>query len=379
MTDLEMTAVNGGEKQIAETKYTEDEMAQIKAVSERIDLTDSNAIISYGTSAQRKVSDFADSALASVRAKDMGETGELLSKLLIEIKHNGEERKGFFGRLFDRGSKKIDEVQAQFRSTEGNVDKLVELLEDHQQQLVKDIAQLDILFDKNKQYFKEVSMYIEAGKMKLDKARTEELPALRARADSSGAPEDAQTAQDYANLIERFDKKLYDLELSRTVCLQTAPEIRAVQDSDTIMAEKIHSTIINVIPMWKTQMVLALNNFHTQSAIKAQNDVTEATNEMLRRNAEMLHQNVVDTAAATERGIVDIETLKNTNQQLIQALDDIQKVQEEGITARANAEKELISIEAELKQKMIEISSRAGRTAEEIEEAGKAETEFRLS
>ena len=212
-------------------------------------------------------------------------------------------------------------------------------------------------------------MYIEAGKLALEKARTETLPALQAKAKETNSAEDTQAAQDFADMITRFEKKLYDLELSRTVCLQTAPEIRMVQNSDTIMSEKIHSTILNVIPMWKTQMVLALNNYHTQKAIEAQNAVTEATNEMLRKNAEALHQSTVDTAKASERGIVDIETLQHTNEQLISALDEIQQIQEDGKVARASAEKELARIEQELKDKMLNLASTAGRSAEEIEAA----------
>jgi len=348
-------------------KFTADEQRQIRAVADKIDITDSNAVISYGASAQRKVSDFADGALQSVRTKDMGETGQVLTSLLVELKTNGEEKKGFLGKLFSNADKSFERLKAQYSTTEANVDRLVKLLEEHEQQLVKDIVQLDKLYEKNKLYFKEVSMYIEAGKLALEKARTETLPALQAKAKETNSAEDTQAAQDFADMITRFEKKLYDLELSRTVCLQTAPEIRMVQNSDTIMSEKIHSTILNVIPMWKTQMVLALNNYHTQKAIEAQNAVTEATNEMLRKNAEALHQSTVDTAKASERGIVDIETLQHTNEQLISALDEIQQIQEDGKVARASAEKELARIEQELKDKMLNLASTAGRSAEEIE------------
>ncbi|MBR0399654.1 MAG: toxic anion resistance protein [Mogibacterium sp.] len=347
-------------------KYTADEQRQITAVADKIDITDSNAVLSYGASAQRKVSDFADGALASVRGKDMGETGQVLSSLLVELQHNGEPKKGIFGGLFDNADKQFDRLKAQYSTTEANIDRLIKLLEEHEQQLVKDIVQLDKLYDKNKLYFKEVSMYIDAGKLALEKARTETLPELQKKAAETNSPEDAQAAQDYADMITRFEKKLYDLELSRTVCLQSAPEIRMVQNSDTIMSEKIHSTIINVIPMWKTQMVLALNNYHTQKAIDAQNAVTEATNEMLRKNAEALHMSSVETAKASERGIVDIETLQHTNQQLISALDEIQQIQADGKVARANAEKELNRIEEELKQKMLKVASTAGKSAEQL-------------
>ena len=347
-------------------KFTADEQRQIRTVAEKIDITDSNAVLSYGASAQRKVSDFADGALQSVRTKDMGETGQVLTSLLVELKSNGEEKKSFFGKLFGSAEKSFERMKTQYSTAEANVDRLVKLLEGHEEQLLKDIVQLDRLYDKNKLYFKEVSMYIEAGKLALEKAKTVTLPELEAKAKETGSPEDAQAAQDYADMITRFEKKIYDLELSRTVCLQSAPEIRMVQNSDTIMSEKIRSTIVNVIPMWKTQMVLALNNYHTQKAIEAQQAVTEATNEMLKKNAEALHQSSVDTARASERGIVDLETLQHTNQELIAALDEIMQIQEDGRVARAEAEKELTRIEQELKDKMLGIAANARWTGEDI-------------
>ena len=372
MIDLEKPEEVKKEDSLAQ--FTEDEKRQINSVAERIDITDSNAVLGYGASAQRKVSDFADGALQSVRAKDMGETGQVLSSLLVELKHSGEPKKGFLGGLFSNASKRFEELKTQYSTTEQNVDRLVKLLEGHEEQLVKDIVQLDKLYDKNKLYFKEVSMYIEAGKIRLEKAKNEELPALEAKARETNSPEDTQAAKDFADMITRFEKKIYDLELSRTVCLQSAPEIRMVQNSDTIMSEKIHSTIINVIPMWKTQMVLALNNYHTQEAVKAQQAVTEATNDMLKKNAEALHQSTVDTAKASERGIVDIETLQNTNQQLISALDEIQQIQEDGKIARAEAEKELARIEQELKDKMLNMAGNVGKSAEELAAARNLES-----
>ena len=348
-------------------KFTPDEQRQIRAVADKIDITDSNAVLSYGASAQRKVSDFADGALQSVRTKDMGETGQVLTSLLVELKSNGtEEKKSFFGKIFGSAEKNFEKLKTQYTTTEANIDRIVKLLEEHEEQLLKDIVQLDRLYDKNKLYFKEVSMYIEAGKLALEKAKNETLPELEAKARETGSVEDAQAAQDYADMITRFEKKIYDLELSRTVCLQSAPEIRMVQNSDTIMSEKIRSTIVNVIPMWKTQMVLALNNYHTQKAIEAQQAVTEATNEMLKKNAESLHQSTVDTAKASERGIVDIETLQHTNQELITALDEIIQIQEDGKVARAEAEKELARIEQELKDKMLGIAANARWTGEDI-------------
>lgn len=350
----------------AATNFSEEEMAQIKAVADKLDLSDTTAVIGFGASAQKKVADFADGALESVRGKDMGETGQLLSALLVELKTDGKEKKGFLGGLFHSGQKKFEELKAQYSTTEANIDRLVGMLEQHEAQLNRDITQLDKLYEKNKLYFKEVSMYIEAGKIAIEKAKSGKLAELQAKAKASNDPADAQEAQDFADMITRFEKKIYDLELSKTVCLQTAPEIRMVQNNDTIMSEKIRSTIINVIPMWKTQMVLALNNYHTQQAIKAQNEVTDATNEMLKKNAEMLHQSSVAAAEASERGIVDLETLQNTNTQLITALAEIQKIQENGKVARANAEKELGRIETELKEKMLAIASAAGKSVDEI-------------
>lgn len=347
------------EKENSLEKFSEEEQKQIKDVADKIDITNSNLVLSYGASAQTKVSEFADGALQSVRGKDMGETGQALSALLVELKTDAEPKKGFFAKIFSSADREFEIIKAQYRSTEANVNELVKVLENHKDQLVKDIIVLDRLYDKNKLYFKEVSMYIEAGKLKLEKARTEELPALQKKAEESGLAEDAQAAKDYADMIIRFEKKLYDLELSRTVCLQSAPEIRMVQNSDTIMSEKIQSTILNVIPMWKTQMVLALNNYHTQKAIEAQTAVTETTNEMLKKNAESLHQSSVETAKASERGIVDIETLKHTNQQLISAIDEIMDIQTKGREARLAAEQELVKIENELKTKMLNVATQA--------------------
>ena len=340
-------------------KFSPEEQKQILDVVDKIDITNSNQVLSYGASAQTKVSDFADGALRSVRDKDLGETGQVLSALLVQLKTDQEPKKGFLGKLFGSAEKEFETMKAQYQHTETNIDNIVKVLETHQDQLTRDIIVLDKLYDRNKMYFKEVSMYIQAGKLRLEKARNEELPALQKKAEESGLAEDAQAAQDFGDMITRFEKKLYDLELSRTVCLQSAPEIRMVQNSDTIMSEKIHSTIINVIPMWKTQMVLALNNYHTQKAIEAQKAVTEATNEMLKKNAEALHQSTVETAKASERGIIDIDTLKHTNQQLITALDEILEIQTKGREARAEAERELARIENELKTKMLNVATQA--------------------
>ena len=365
---LELQAADTAVLQVAEEekpaesgleKFSPEEQKQIKDVADKIDITDSSLVLGYGASAQTKVSDSADGALQSVRSKDMGETGQALSALLVQLKTDSQPKQGFFAKLFNSADREFETLKAQYQTTEANIEGLIKVLEDHKEQLVKDIIVLDKLYDKNKLYFKEVSMYIEAGKLRLEKARNEELPALQAKAKETNLPEDAQAAQDFADMITRFEKKLYDLELSRTVCLQSAPEIRMVQNSDTIMSEKIHSTIINVIPMWKTQMVLALNNYHTQKAIEAQNAVTETTNEMLKKNAEALHQSTVETAKASERGIVDIDTLKHTNQQLISALDEILEIQTKGKEARIEAERELARIEQELKDKMLTMAAQA--------------------
>ncbi len=342
------------------TKFTEDEMKQIKAFAEKIDLTDANAILSYGASSQRKMRDFSDAALSSVRTKDLGDVGELLSTLMVDLKKDTNENKGFFAKLFGKGEVKVEQLRSQYASAEANVDRVVKALEDHRETLTKDIALLDKLYDKNKLYFKELSMYIEAAKIKLERARSEELPALQKKAQESGLPEDAQEVTDFANMIDRFDKKIYDLEATRTICLQNAPQIRMIQNNDIIMSDKIHSAIVNTIPLWKNQMVLTLGLQHTAEAVKAQSMVDETTNEMLKKNAELLHTTTVETAKSAERGIVDIETLQHTNNELISTLDELIMIQSEGREKRAAAEEELARIEAELKEKMLTASQVTG-------------------
>lgn len=342
------------------TKFTADEMTQIKDFAEKIDLTDANSVLSYGASAQRKMSDFSDAALSSVKTKDLGDVGDLLSTLMVDLKRDTDGNKGFFAKLFGNGKLKVEELRAQYASAEANVDRVVKALEEHQDTLAKDVALLDRLYEKNKLYFKELSMYIEAAKIKLDKARKEDLPKLQAKASQSGLPEDAQEAQDYANMIDRFDKKIYDLEATRTICLQNAPQIRMIQNNDIIMTDKIHSAIVNTIPLWKNQMVLTLGLQHTSEAVRAQNLVDETTNEMLKKNAELLHTTTVETARESERAIVDVETLQHTNSELIKTLDEIIQIQTEGREKRANAQAELARIEEELKAKLLTATAVAG-------------------
>lgn len=359
ITQHEIAEVNDPTIEAA-TKFTADEMAQIKDFAEKIDLTDANSVLSYGASAQRKMSDFSDAALSSVKTKDLGDVGDLLSTLMVDLKRDTDDNKGFFAKLFGNSKVKIEELRSQYASAEANVDRVVKALEEHQDTLSRDIALLDRLYEKSKLYFKELSMYIEAAKIKLDKARKEELPKLQAKASQSGLPEDAQEAQDYANMIDRFDKKIYDLEATRTICLQNAPQIRMIQNNDIIMTDKIHSAIVNTIPLWKNQMVLTLGLQHTAEAVKAQNLVDETTNEMLKKNAELLHTTTVETARESERAIVDVETLQHTNSELIKTLDEIIQIQTDGREKRENAQAELARIEAELKEKMLAATAVAG-------------------
>ena len=359
LTAEEIAAVEETKVEAA-TKFTEEEMKQIKDFAEKIDLKDANAILSYGASSQRKMSDFSDAALSSVRTKDLGDVGDLLTTLMVDLKTDTNANKGFFARLFNKGEVKIEELRSQYASAEANVDRVVKALEEHRETLAKDIALLDKLYEKNKTYFKELNMYIEAAKIALDKARNEVLPELQKKAAESGLPEDVQEANDYANMIDRFDKKIYDLEATKAICLQNAPQIRMIQNNDIIMSDKIHSAIVNTIPLWKNQMVLTLGRQHSSEAVKAQNMVDETTNAMLKKNAEMLHTTTIETAKSAERGIVDIETLQHTNNELIKTLDELIVVQTEGREKRAAAEEELTRIEAELKEKMLAASSVAG-------------------
>lgn len=335
--------------------------AELKAVedfSQKIDITDTNAILQYGASSQRNIADFSGTTLNSVRTKDMGEVGDMLSNLVVELKgfnYGEEEKKGLFG-LKKKAENKIATLKAQYDKAEVNVDKISGALENHQVTLLKDIATLDKMYDLNQAYFKELTMYILAGKKKLKECQEVTLPALQKKAQETGAPEDAQAANDYANMISRFDKKIHDLELTRTVSIQMAPQIRLIQNNDTLMVEKIQTSLVNTIPLWKSQMVLALGMHHSQQAMAAQREVTNLTNELLKKNSEMLKTGSIDVAREAERGIIDLETLKETNQNLIDTLEEVRSIQVEGSQRRRQAEVELAKIEDELKRKLIEIN-----------------------
>ena len=336
--------------------FTEEEMKQINDFSEKIDLHDSNVIITYGAGAQKRLSDFSEQALEHVRSRDMDQIGETLSTLVADLKADPGESKGFFS-FFKKGEKEAERIKAHYSKVETNIESITKVLEKHQETLLKDVAVEERLFENNKAYFKELTMYIAAGRIALDKAYKEELPALRAKAAESGLAEDAQEANDFASLCERFEKKLYDLELTRAICLQNAPQIRLVQTNAVILSDKIQSTLVNTLPLWKNQMVIALGMAHSKEAIKAQQAVTNATNEILSENAEMLHQSTVEIATENERGVVDIETLQHTNEELIATLDDLIRIQDEGREKRRNAELELTSIENQLKERLTQAGS----------------------
>lgn len=340
-----------------EAKLSDAEKKMVEDFSQKIDITEANIVLQYGSEAQKKISDFSDTALDNVKTKDLGEVGTLLSNLVVELKGFDEKEndKGFLG-IFKKAGNKVESLKAKYDKTEVNVNKIANVLEDHQIQLLKDIALLDQLYDRNQTNCKELTMYIIAGKKKLEKVRNEDLPALQAKAKESGLAEDAQAANDLQNACDRFEKKLYDLELTRQVSIQMAPQIRLVQNNDTLMTEKIQSTLVNTIPLWKNQMVLALGVSHSREAMQAEREVNNMTNELLKKNAETLHQATVETAKESERGIVDLETLRHTNQELIATLDEVLQIQKEGHAKRAEAEKELARIESELHNKLLEIN-----------------------
>ncbi|MDO4175886.1 MAG: toxic anion resistance protein [Bacillota bacterium] len=338
--------------------FTEDERQQIEGFAEKIDLHDSNLIVTYGAGAQKRLADFSDSALEHVRNKDLDEVGNLIADLVADLKIDPTEKKGLAG-LFHKGANKIEEIKEHYTKVEQSVDEVAEMLQKHQETLLKDIAIEDMLFENNKTYFKELTMYIAAGKIALKKAEEEELPALKAKAAESGLAEDAQDAKDFASLCERFEKKLYDLELTRTICMQNAPQIRLIQTNAITLSDKIHSTIVNTLPLWKNQMVITLGLAHAKEAIKAENMVTETTNQILEKNADLLHTTTNEIATENERGIVDMETLQHVNSELIATLDDLMRIQREGREKRIAAETELAAIEDQLKAKMIEMSTPA--------------------
>ena len=352
------------EEMYADAKLTEAERKTVDDFSKKIDITESSTVLEYGSAAQKKVSDFSDSALKNVRTKDLGEIGNLLSDLVVELKttDDGKQDKGFFGNLFKKGTDSVIKYKARYDKAEANVDKIASILEDHQITLLKDIALLDQLYERNAQNTKELSMYIIAGKKKLQEVRENELPALVKKAQESGLPEDAQAANDLAQACDRFEKKLYDLELTRQISIQMAPQIRLIQNNDTLMTQKIQSTLVNTIPLWKNQIVLALGISHSKEALEAEREVTNMTNDLLKKNAETLHQATVETARESERGIVDIETLQHTNEELIATLDEVIAIQKEGHEKRQAAEAELVRIEGQLNQKLLQINQEADIT-----------------
>ena len=345
---------------IDEANLSEVERQTVNEFSSKIDIMESNTVLQYGSAAQKKVSDFSDTALNNVRTKDLGEIGTLLSDLVVELKEydaNETEKKGFFASLFDKGGDSVTKFKAKYDKAEANVEKVAKMLEDHQITLLKDISLLDELYARNQQNTKELTMYILAGKKRVNEIRENELPELTKKAKESGLPEDAQAANDLEQACVRFEKKLYDLELTRQISIQMAPQIRLVQNNDTLMTEKIQSTLVNTIPLWKNQIVLALGISHSKEAMEAQREVTDMTNTLLKKNAETLHQATVDTAKESERGIVDLETLQHTNEQLISTLEEVQQIQKDGREKRAQAEQELAKIENELTNKLLEINA----------------------
>ena len=350
------------EKSPVEVKYLEDnnlspeELAMVKDFAKKIDITDSNIVLQYGASAQKKIAEFSDNALAGVRTKDLGEVGDMIANLVTELKgfNTDDEKKGLFGFL-KKKTTSLEQLKARYDQTESNVDKIASALVEHQNILTKDVVMLDKMYDSNLTYFKELTMYIMAGKQKIEEEKNTTLVELRAKAEQTGLAEDAQAANDFDQKIDRFEKKIMDLELTRAISIQMAPQIRMIQNSDILMVDRIQSTIMNTIPLWKNQMVLALGMQHSQDAMQAQKAVNDLTNDLLLKNAETLQQGTIAVAQESERAIIDIETVQETNQKLIDTMEEVIRIQAEGRIARASAENELARIEAELKQKLLEI------------------------
>ena len=355
VTDEEVEAKAAEVKKLDISALSPAEQAAVHEFAGKIDILNTEQVMNYGAAAQKNISEFSDAALNTVRTKDLGEVGDMLSDLVVELKgmnFSQEEKKGLKG-LFKKGGQNIASLKAQYDKAEVNVDKIVESLENHEVTLMKDITLMDKMYERNEEYMKELTMYILAGKLRIEQLRNEELPKYQEKARESGLPEDAQAANDFANMIGRFEKKIHDLELTRTISIQMSPQIRMVQNNDTLMMEKIRSSINNTSPLWKNQMVLALSLFHSDQAMKAQREVTNVTNQLLEANAQALHQGSVEIAKESERGIVDLETLQKTNQELIQALDEVKKIQDDGRVRRLRAEEELARIEAELREKLL--------------------------
>ena len=344
------------EPALDDSVLTEEERRMVDSFAQQIDLTNSALVLQYGAGTQKKMADFSEEALEKVRTKDLGEVGDLLENVVTELKSFDaeEERKGIMG-FFKRGTDKLEAMKNKYAKAETNISKIVDVLEKHQIQLMKDAATMDKMYALNLNYFKELSMYILAGKKKLEEIRSTELPKLVTKAQTTNLPEDAQAAKDLDSLCDRFEKKIHDLELTRMICIQTAPQIRLVQGNDTQMAEKIQSTIVNTIPLWKSQMVIALGIAHSTEAAKAQREVTDMTNALLQKNAETLKMATIESAKESERGIVDIETLKKTNESLISTFDEVMNIQREGREKRRAAEAEIYRLEGELKEKLLQI------------------------
>ena len=340
---------------IDESMLSESEKKLVEDFSQKIDVTDSNLVLNYGAAAQKNIAAFSESALNNVRTKDLGEVGEALSSLVVELKTFGQPEKKGIGGFFQKKRNELEAMKASYSKAEVNVDKIVKVLENHQVTLMKDVAMFDQMYELNTKYYKELTMYILAGKKRLEYLRAHDLADLKKKAETTGAQEDAQAYNDFANLCSRFEKKLHDLELTRMISIQMGPQTRMIQNNDALMLEKIQSSLVNTIPLWKSQMVLALGMEHSRQATAAQNAVTNMTNELLRKNADMLKMGTVETAREAERSVVDIQTLQHTNQQLISTLDEVMKIQTEGAQKRKEAEKELGRIEGELKQKLLEL------------------------
>ena len=340
---------------VDESMLTEAERKMVDEFSQKIDVTDASLVMQYGAAAQKNIAAFSESALGNVRTKDLGEVGEALSSLVVELKSFGqEEKKGIFG-FFQKKKNELEAMKASYSKAEANVDKIVKVLENHQVVLMKDIAMFDQMYDLNTKYYKELTMYIIAGKKRLEYLRANDLAELKKKAEASGSQEDAQAYNDFANLCTRFEKKIHDLELTRMISIQMGPQTRLLQNNDTQMLEKIQSSLVNTIPLWKSQMVLALGLEHGRQATAAQTAVTDMTNDLLKKNADMLKMGTIETAREAERSIVSIETLKHTNEQLISTLDEVMKIQTEGAAKRKEAEAELGRIEGELKQKLLDL------------------------
>ena len=340
---------------VDESMLTEAERKMVDEFSQKIDVTDASLVMQYGAAAQKNIAAFSESALGNVRTKDLGEVGEALSSLVVELKSFGqEEKKGIFG-FFQKKKNELEAMKASYSKAEANVDKIVKVLENHQVVLMKDIAMFDQMYDLNTKYYKELTMYIIAGKKRLEYLRANDLAELKKKAEASGSQEDAQAYNDFANLCTRFEKKIHDLELTRMISIQMGPQTRLLQNNDTQMLEKIQSSLVNTIPLWKSQMVLALGLEHGRQATAAQTAVTDMTNDLLKKNADMLKMGTIETAREAERSIVSIETLKHTNEQLISTLDGVMKIQTEGAAKRKEAEAELGRIEGELKQKLLDL------------------------